>query len=56
MLRELNSNTQKDVFFPHLDLNLSDQAPTKGSDIASKTKEIPKAVDARTALRPRTWL
>ena len=39
---------------PHLDLNLSDQAPTKGSEIASNTKDIPKAVEARTAFKPKT--
>lgn len=39
---------------PHFDLNLSDQAPIKGSEIASKTKAIPRAKDASNGLSPRT--
>tara|TARA_A100001035_G_scaffold237237_1_gene201431 strand:+ start:37 stop:222 length:186 start_codon:yes stop_codon:yes gene_type:complete len=39
---------------PHFDLNLSDQAPIKGSEIASKTKAIPRAKDASKGLSPRT--
>lgn len=39
---------------PHFDLNLSDQAPIKGSEIASKTKATPRAKDASNGLSPRT--
>ena len=39
---------------PSLELNLSDQAPIKGSEIASNTKAIPRANEASTGLSPRT--
>ena len=46
----------KGCLLPNLDLNLSDQTPTNGSDIASKKSEIPMAIEARYGSNPKTWL
>ena len=44
----------KGCLLPSFDLNLSDQTPTRGSEMASKKRETPRAIDAKYGSRPRT--
>ena len=46
----------KGCLLPSLDLIRSDQTPTKGSDMASKKRETPMAIEAKYGCKPKTWL